>query len=408
MKILQVNQFYYLRGGAERYFLDLTEALRREGHEVAVFSMQHPKNQATPWSRYFISRISFNEMDLRYALKAPGRVIYSLEAKRKFSQLLDDFQPDVIHIHNIYHHLSPSLLTVAKKRKIPVVMHLHDYKMICPNQSLFTKGAYCERCRDEKFYHCLLNKCLKGSLPGSALATVEMYLHHSVFRIYEKNIDCFIAPSRFMKDTMVRFGQKAEKIRVIYNPYSLQLAPDSLKEYTTKDYLLYLGRLTVEKGIETLIRAAAISQKPVLIVGTGPNKADLERLAATLKAPVEFLGFQKNEQVKELINEATAVVIPSIWAENMPLTLLEAMSLGKIVIASRIGGLPEIIQDGENGLLFNPGDTAHLIKKINQLDSIDKTALSRAAAKTALALSPQKNLDAILKAYQELINKNPD
>ena len=220
MKILQVNQFYYLRGGAERYFLDLTEALRREGHEVAVFSMQHPKNQATPWSRYFISRISFNEMDLRYALKAPGRVIYSLEAKRKFSQLLDDFQPDVIHIHNIYHHLSPSLLTVAKKRKIPVVMHLHDYKMICPNQSLFTKGAYCERCRDEKFYHCLLNKCLKGSLPGSALATVEMYLHHSVFRIYEKNIDCFIAPSRFMKDTMVRFGQKAEKIRVIYNPYS--------------------------------------------------------------------------------------------------------------------------------------------------------------------------------------------
>ena len=157
-----------------------------------------------------------------------------------------------------------------------------------------------------------------------------------------------------------------------------------------------------------MIRAAAISQKPVLIVGTGPNKADLERLAATLKAPVEFLGFQKNEQVKELINEATAVVIPSIWAENMPLTLLEAMSLGKIVIASRIGGLPEIIQDGENGLLFNPGDTAHLIKKINQLDSIDKTALSRAAAKTALALSPQKNLDAILKAYQELINKNPD
>lgn len=408
MKILQVNQFYYLRGGAERYFLDLTAALEREGHEVAVFSMHHPKNLATPWSRYFVSRISFNEMRLKDYLAAPERIIYSLEAKRKFSKLLNDFKPDIIHIHNIYHHLSPSLLTVAKKRKIPVVMHLHDYKLICPNQSLFTKGAYCESCYGQKYYNCLLNRCLKGSLPGSALATLEMYLHHSILKIYENNIDLLIAPSQFMRDTMIRFGQNYKKIRVIYNPYSQRLTEQSAKPYKTKDYLLYLGRLTLEKGIETLIRAAASINKPVIIVGEGPHEAQLKELAKKIKAPVKFLGFQENESLKTIINEAEAMVVPSIWAENMPLSLLEAISLGKIVIASRIGGLPEIITDGKNGLLFEPGNDHDLIEKINRLAAIDRPAMGRAAEVTARNFSPPENLAEILKVYQQLLNKNPD
>lgn len=407
MKILQVNQFYYPRGGAERYFLDLTKALENQGHEVAVFSMHHPKNWPTVWNKYFISRISFNEKSLKYHLKTPGRVLYSLEAKRKFSQLLDNFQPDIIHIHNIYHHLSPSILSVAKKRKIPVVMHLHDYKLICPNQSLFMKGAYCERCRPNKYYQCLLNRCVKDSFSASALATIEMYLHHSLLKIYEKNISLFIAPSQFMKDTMIRFGQAASKIEVIYNPYSQQLEQKSTQKYIPEEYLLYFGRLTLEKGIETLIKTAAISQKPVLIAGEGPNEKNLKRLVKELKAPVKFLGFQENEYLKKLIVEAEAIVIPSIWAENMPLNLLEAMSLGKIVIASKIGGLPEIIKDGENGLLFKPGDSLDLVRQINRLTNIDQSAVSRAAQKTSLNFSPQKNLEEILRVYDKFINKNP-
>ena len=144
MKILQVNQFYYPRGGADKYFLDLTRTLTEAGHQVAVFSMVHPKNWPSPWSPYFVSRVSFNEGNLVDKLKTPGRVLYSLEAKRKFARLVRDFQPEIIHLHNIYHHISPSILTVAQEYKIPVVLHLQDYKLICANHSLFTKGAICE------------------------------------------------------------------------------------------------------------------------------------------------------------------------------------------------------------------------------------------------------------------------
>ncbi len=407
MKILQVNQFYYLRGGAERYFLDLTRALENEGHEVAVFSMDHPKNQPSPWSRYFVSRISFNKMSLKDRLKTPERVLYSREAKIKFAELLRNFKPDIIHIHNIYHHISPSILPVAKKQGIPVVMHLHDYKLICPNQSLFMKGTSCEQCARGRYYKCLLNRCVKDSLAGSALATVEMYLHHSILKIYEKNIQLFIAPSEFMKRTMVRFGQEAEKIQVIYNPYSRELAEYPSEKRELKDYLLYFGRLTAEKGLEILIRAAALSSKKTIIAGSGPHERTLRRLAEKLKAPVEFLSFQDSERLRLLLAEAEAVVIPSIWAENMPLSLLEALSLGKIVIASRIGGLPEIIKDGENGLLFRPGDSEDLTRQIKHLADIDRTAISRAAQETSSRFSPRKNLEEIIRTYRQLI-KNPD
>lgn len=406
MKIVQVSQFCYLRGGAEHYFLNLSKALEQNGHTVAFFAMDHPNNIDTPWKKYFVSRVSFNDMNLPDKLKAPGRVIYSLEAKRKFTKLLDDFQPDIIHIHNIYHHLSPSILTVAKKRGIPVVMHVHDYQLICPKQSLFTKGAYCERCQAGKYYQCLANRCIKNSLAGSALASLEMYLHHSLWKIYDKNISIFIAPSQFMKKTLVRFNHDQNKIKVVYNSYSPQLLATTPDRVSNRGYLLYFGRLTEEKGVNTLIRAAAATNKQTIIAGEGPEEIRLKQLATNLKAPVTFLNFQNGKNLQKLIIEAQAIIIPSIWPENMPLSLLESLSLGKIVIGSRIGGLPEVINNKQNGLLFTAGDSESLAGAIKSLNDINQLVMSQAAKEKANNFSPEKNLQEILAIYRQLI-KNP-
>jgi len=405
MKILQVNQFYYPRGGADIYFLNLTRELREAGHQVAVFSMDHPKNLESPWSKYFVSRVSFNEAGLWDKLKTPGRVLYSWESKNKFSRLLDDFRPDIIHIHNIYHHISPSILDAAKDRHIPVVMHLHDYKLVCANHALFTKGAFCERCRPNKYYECLLNRCIKDSWAGSALAVAEMYLHHSWLKIYERDVDVFIAPSNFMKDTLVRFGREADKIKVIYNPFDREIASMTPQETNNRkgSYLLYFGRLSREKGLETLIKAASLTGKSVKIAGVGPEAGNLEILAKDLQAPIEFLGFKNSKELKSLISGAEAVIIPSIWGENMPLSLLEAMSLGQIVIASRIGGLPELIEDGYSGLLFEPGNQDDLAAQIRRLADLDRESISLQARQAVKSLSPSLNLEKVLAVYQELL-----
>jgi len=405
MRILQVNQYYYPRGGADKYFLDLGQALTNAGEEVAFFAMQHPKNLATPWSKYFVSRVSFNEPGLIDKLKTPGRVLYSRETKNKFTKLIKDFQPDIIHIHNIYHHLSPSLLDVAAKFKVPVIMHLHDYKLICPNHALFTKGSYCERCLGGKYYHCLTNKCIKNSWPASALAMIEMYWHHNILKIYERRIAKFIAPSQFMRDTVIRFGQEANKIITIYNP--LPSETPQADEYLPSNndrYFLYFGRLSEEKGISTLIEAAALSGCRVKIAGDGPEKLKLQALAKSLKAPIEFLGFQSGQKLNTLVSQSTAIIIPSIWVENMPLSLLEALAIGKPAIVSEMGGLPEMIKEGQNGWLFKSGEASELAQKMKIAESLktsDYQKMSEAAQRGVAALNYEEHLKKIRTLYQE-------
>jgi len=408
MRILQVNKFYYPQGGADKYFLDLSSALESSGDEVAVFSMADKQNLPNKFSSYFVSNINFNETKRSDLLKIPGRIIYSFEAKRKFKKLVKDFKPDVIHIHNIYHQISPSILDVARKAKIPVVMHLHDYKLICPNYQLFVDGKTCEACRRTKYYHCTQKKCLKGSNAKSLLASVEMYIHHSILKIYEKNINTFIAPSQFMKREIVSFGWPENKIEVVVNPYSasLKTTPEEINDTAEENYLLYFGRLSLEKGLSTLIKAAAINNNRLLFVGIGPEEANLKEEAKQLNV-AEFLGFKNGEELKSIILKAKAVIIPSIWFENMPLSLLEALSLGKIVLASNIGGIPEMIHDGANGLLFKAGDEIDLASKINLLEKIDKTAFKKSALESVQNFTLEYNTEKVKQIYEKITKKHP-
>jgi len=408
MKILQVNKFHYPRGGADKYYLDLSLSLEKAGHEVANFSMHHPKNLESSWSKYWLTRVSFNEnLGFFAKLKIIGRVIYSLEAKRKFKKLVKDFKPDIIHLHNIYHHISPSILSVARRFKIPVVMHLHDYKLICPNHTLFVGGKNCDSCRGHKYFNCVKKRCLKNSFFASLLVALEMYIHHRVLKIYQKNIALFIAPSEHMKKTCLDFGWDKiakDKFVVVYNSYSpeLILTQGDLNADFQEDYLLYFGRLGAEKGIDTLLNALPATGETLKIVGSGEEDTKLKLKVESLKLRVEFLGYKSGEELRLLITKAKAIVMPSIWQENMPLSLLEAMSLGKTVIASRIGGFPEIIEDGLSGFLFEPGNFRDLASKINALKNYNLNLIGLKAKDRVKDLSPDNNLKEIIKVYSSL------
>ncbi|MDA3802483.1 MAG: glycosyltransferase [Patescibacteria group bacterium] len=404
MRILEVNKYHYPRGGADKYYLNITSSLKEAGHDVANFSMSHPSNLECQFSKYFPKRVSYNE-DLGFInkLRIIGRVLYSFPVKRKFKKLVKDFKPEIIHIHNIYHHLSPSILTVAKKNKIPVVMHLHDYKLICPNHTLFVNGEVCERCRNYKYINCTKNKCLKNSFWGSLLATIEMWFHHRVLKIYEKNVDLFIAPSQFMKDISIKFGQKEKQIRVIHNPYSSDLVNEEI-ESKMGDYLLFFGRLSEEKGLYTLINALSATKERLIIVGQGPEYQGLQKRVDDLNVKVDFVGLKKGNELIELISNSKAVIIPSIWYENMPLSLLEAMNLEKVVIASKIGGLPELIENGRTGFLANPNDFRDLARVINSLNNYNLEEMGRLAKERVLELSPEKNTEEVLKTFKEILN----
>ena len=405
MKILQVNKFYYPKGGADKYFLDLSSALEKAGHQVAVFSMKHKKNITSQFSSYFVSNFDFNNLKWWQVIKVPGRIIYSLEAKRKFKKLVKSFKPDIIHIHNIYHQISPSILSVAYKFKIPVVMHLHDYKLICPNYQLFADGHPCEACFPDKYYQCLKKRCFKNSFRQSFIASLEMFIHHKILKIYYKNINTFIAPSRFMKEKIVKFGWKEEKIKIVTNPYSS--FTDTNKESFSKkekDYLLYFGRLSAEKDIATLIKVAISLDYKLKVTGSGPEEVKLREIADQDKnSLIEFTGFKSGADLKNLILSAKAIVIPSICYDNMPLSLLDALHLGKIVIASKIGGIPEIIKDGVNGLLFEPGSKESLKEKIRSLEQIDQESFSKEAIKSVSGLSLENNIRAVIEIYQECL-----
>jgi glycosyltransferase involved in cell wall biosynthesis len=241
MKILQVNKYHYFRAGAEKYYLDISKELEDRGHKVAYFAMHDENNIDSSWSKYFVSKLDFHNLSFIDKLKLPGRIIYSLEAKRKFKKLVEDFKPDIIHAHNIYHHISPSILSVAKKKKIPFILHLQDYKMISPNYNIYSDGKnhwdYC----GNKFYRCFFNKCFKASYIQSFLVSLEYFVHHYVLNIYNKKVDAFIAPSIFMKKKTAIFSAKAEKIFIINNHIKdneiISKAPSK------GDYWLYFGRL---------------------------------------------------------------------------------------------------------------------------------------------------------------------
>ncbi len=355
--LLSINNYYYMRGGAEAVFLRHNALFSDAGWDVIPFAMQHEHNLPSPWERYFIQEIEFgNDYSLMEKLVRAPRIIYSLEAKRNMGALIAERRPDIAHAHNVYHHISPSIFSILKEAGIPVFLTLHDLKIACPAYQMLAHDGVCERCKEGRISNVIRHRCIKGSLPLSTLIFLETWVHRRL-GCYSKNITRFIVPSRFYREKLVEWGMDRE--RIVYIPNFADIDAFSPHDRPGRRFV-YFGRLSPEKGIATLIEAAALSGAPVTIVGSGAQEAELRSLAGRLEADVHFAGYQKGKALHELIHDSRAVVLPSEWYENAPMSILEAYALTRPVIGADIGGIPEMIRRGETGEIFSPGDAREL------------------------------------------------
>lgn len=401
--LLSINNYYYHRGGAETVFLEHNRMFERKGWRVTPFAMKHPRNLATEWDRYFVEEIEFGQRytPVQKLMRVP-KVIYSFEARRKLDLLIRHTGPAIAHAHNIYHHISPSILGLLKRRNVPVVLTLHDLKIACPAYSMLAPDGVCERCRGGRIHNVVTNRCIKGSLALSSVAFAEAALHR-VMGTYEKCVNRFVVPSRFYIGKLVEWGYPESRFKHVPNFVD---PGNSRPAFTPGKSFLYVGRLSREKGLATLIRAAAEAGLPVSLVGNGPQLEELRSLAAELSADVEFRGFLGGEELQDAIRAARAVVLPSEWYENAPMSVLEAYALGKPVIGARIGGIPELVRESETGFGFPSGDVAALADLLRQVaDSPDSRIEEMGRAGRLWVeqdFSAARYLERVVAIYEEL------
>lgn len=406
MKILQINKFFYVRGGASRYFFEVSDLLKSFGHEIAFFSMDDPKNQGSEWSKYFVGDISYERVEMKAALRKVLNMIYSFEARKKISQLLDNFHPDIAHLHSIYHHLSPSIIYELVKRKIPIVQTLHDYHLISPNHTLFHDGKICEITKQRKSYKAILHKCVKGSTLAGIIEAIEQYIH--LFLGINNKVNIFISPSKFHAKKLLEYGIPKEKIDVLHNFCDYRKFKP---HYELGKYILYFGRLSPEKGINYLIDAMKLIPKIKLkIVGQGNSKYE-KKLKAQAKdlTNIKFIGFKDGYELKEIISNSRFTVLPSVWYEVFGLSILESFASGKPIIASNIGGIPETVKDGFNGFLVKPGDFQDLAEKIKKL--WNNPAMCRKLGRNARDFvennfRSEEHYEKLMGIYKRAINKH--
>jgi glycosyltransferase involved in cell wall biosynthesis len=408
MRILSANKFYYVYGGSDRYFFELNKLHEQAGHEVIPFAMKHPRNIPSPYSKYFVSEVNYwdNPTPLE-KLQAAGRVLYSSEARRKISEIIDQTHPDIAHIHLIYHQISPSFLPDLRKKSIPIIQTLHDYKPICPTYSMVANNEICERCKGKHFYHATLLRCNHGSFIGSALSSTEMYLHHAL-RYYDLP-DIYIAPSDFMRKKMIQYGIPAKKLVHVPNFIDINYAFE--EKNIKKKQFIYVGRLVHIKGLSTLLDAMKIlglSDYRLIIVGDGPERPALENYIKKHNITnIEFVGYKNKDEVNQLLTQSQFSILPSIVYENCPLSILESMAVGTPVIGSRIGGIPELINDGVDGFLFEPKNPEDLAKKMFIMLSNSRATIEMgriAKLKVKQKYNPEIHYEKIIAIYDKLLS----
>ncbi len=379
--------------------MDLLEA---RGHRTAVYASRHPENLPSEYSDYFAEQEDYFDSSFWHKAKAAFKIVYSLEARKKCGKVMDLFKPDVLHAHNIFGQLSSSVLDAAKERNIPVVMTAHDYKLICPSYLMLDHGKICEKCLGHRYYQCFLTKCHKDSRIASAVFTAEAY-----FNLGFKKFDIVktvICPSDFMRKKMLD-RVPGEKLELIYYPVdALRISPGGYGQ--NQGYFLFTGRLSKEKGVGTLIRAFQGLKKPLIIAGSGPLDSEYRRMAED-SPHIRFVGHQTGKALEDLYWGAYACVLPSEWYENLSVSGMEALSHGKPVIGSRIGGTPELVEDGVNGCLFETFNAADLERKVLFLAGLspsDYEGMCRKAQETALnRFSPEQHYERLMGVYQKAV-----
>ncbi|WP_407320873.1 glycosyltransferase family 4 protein [Dickeya ananatis] len=402
MKVLLVNKFFYIKGGAETVYFQEYDRLKAAGVEVMTFSMQHENNFPSDYASYFVDNVDYHQRSgVVGAIKTAVNFIHNSQACKKLRALLHQEKPDIVHFHNIYHQLTPSLISVARESGCKTVLTAHDYKMICPSYTMLRDGNVCDACVTGSVFNAFKYRCQQGSASKSLLLSLEAGWQ-AIARHYQQ-LDAIISPSEFLRDQLLR-KLPHSRIDVIVNGINDDLPLDADED---DGYFLFIGRLSREKGVATLARAhqRMKNNMPLKIVGNGPL---YDELVAQFP-DAEFLGYkQQGEELNRLIKRARAVVVPSEYYENCSMSVLESMAFAKPVVGGRIGGIPEQIRDKVDGILFEPGNVQvlagvldYLALNPQQAKEMGRNARQRLSEKYSL----NKHTAALLALYQEIISK---
>ena len=377
MKILLVNYRYFISGGPEKYMFNITKKLEKEGHEVIPFSIKSNKNKETEYEKYFVNPIGNKDAvyydDVKKTPKSIvqmlSRSIYSFETKRAIKKIIKDTNPDIVYILHFVNKLSPSVIKGAKEMKKPVILRLSDYFLLCPKFDFLYNGKICEDCLKKGYQSCIKKKCVKNSLFASVIRVLSMKIHQFI-KIYH-HLDGMVTPSAYLKNKLEENGFNYVDIHHIPT-FSNQ--KENVNTNEVGKYGLYFGRISVEKGVEQIIQAyEKLGNSYQLKIMGDDTTEEAVRLKKYVTAHdiknIEFLGFKTGEELEDVIRKSRFILVPSIWYENLPNTILEGFAYGKPVIATNIGSLTETIKDGENGFLFNVGDINKIVENIKALDN---------------------------------------
>ena len=407
MKILLVNNQHFIMGGAHKVYFNTGDLLESMGHEVAYFSTLSHENKQTSYSKFFVNTINPRKASFFKKIKISFNYLYNKEVKSNLIDLINEFKPDIAHIHLFYGVLSISVLNVLKTKKIPIVHTVHDYRFLCPvNTFLDNKGNICEKCKNGKFYNSLLKKCSDNNFFQSFIIMLEGY-YWRFFNNPLNLIDKFIFVSKFIENKHINFNKKySDKAEQLYN-FSPEVI-DKKTSCTEEEYYLFFGRLSNEKGIETLIDAFIDCKLNLIIAGSG-ELADYVENFADKYQNIKYVGFKSGLELNNLIKMALYVVVPSEWYENNPMTIIEAYKHKTPVIGARIGGIPEIIIQGVTGFLFNTKDTNDLVSAIKLAENSKNNNYSEICSNAFNFANKNFNSELhykkLIKIYNNVINK---
>ncbi len=412
MRILHVHKYYHDHDGAGRYMFEVMRLLEAAGHTVAPLAMHDSRNSPSAWEKYFVSsqdtsRIGFG-LDIFRQL---ARAAWSLEAKYKMRQMITAFRPDVVHVHNLYTHLSPSVLSVCRALEIPVVMTVHDYALVGANYGLWDAGRMSSISPKASTWAIAKTKFIKGSF----VATLALQLVYSLQKrlgLYDRAIDVYLASSEFVKQTLVQAGYSESKMKVLPlfagNLLSTPHNPTLLKGggEGSRAGVLFAGRLEDYKGIDLFLQAAsAFPETQFYVAGTGPREAEVKE-AERYSDNLHYLGFLNGPELWAKMAASELVMVPSRWNEPYGLVAIEAMACGTAVMVSDAGGLPEKVKDGVNGLIFKAGDIQDLNTKLKKAlkHPADLERMGQGAARYAKAnADPNKHINRLLEIYDSLV-----
>jgi len=405
-RVLHVNKFLYRRGGAESYLLDVAALQEARGDEISYFGMDHPENEPSSWAPWFPDEVVLEPppVGARARLNAAGRMVWSTSARRGLRHVIEQVRPDVAHLHNVYHQLSPSVVAALADAGVPMVMTVHDYKLVCPSYQLLAGGSPCDACIRRGLHQPLVTRCKDGSLVSSALLAGETWLHRRMGAW--DPIGVLICPSEFMA-TKLRAAGFDERRLVVLPHFAASAEVDNLEEVTSTEQpprFVIAARLAPEKGIGDAIEAMARvgDDAELHVYGDGPERLRLEEVAArsTAAGRVTFHGRVARPEIQRALAGARAMLLPSTWHENQPMSILEAFGVGCPVIATTMGGIPELVRAGDTGWLVPPAQPVALAGAMTEA-AVDPGEARRRGARGRSSVLAEHSVDGHLRGLDE-------